>query len=308
MTHAPLPPGFGRTIAALVLALVALAVGGPVPARADAAPSPAALRVCADPDNLPFSNERGEGFENRIARAVADELRLPLRYAWSPQRRGFLRRTLGAGACDLVLGVPEGLDGVSTLRPYYVSSYAFVSARDRHLHLRAFDDLVLAHLKIGLPAIGVEGANPPPAAALALRGLGGSVVGFPPRPTSGDATAAGEIVDAVAAGEIDAAVLWGPSAGYHARRHGDRLEVVPVLSDPRQPGLAFVYPITAAVRRGDEAFGARVQDALDRRRDEIRAILEAYGVPLVAPIAKPTAERRPPTPQDSHLATSIREQ
>lgn len=137
------------------------------------------LAVCADPSNLPFSNEQREGFENRIAQLIADDLHATLRYTWSAQRCSLLRRTLHAGECDGVIGVPGGLRGVLETRPYYASTYVFVTQRSRGLLFQDFDDPALRSMKIGLHALGAEGANTPPAGALARRSMTDNIVGFP---------------------------------------------------------------------------------------------------------------------------------
>jgi mxaJ protein len=200
------------------------------------------LVVCADPNNLPFSNDKLEGFENKIAGLIAENLHASVSYTWQIQRRGFLRRTLQAGACDVVMGVPAaGLPEVSVTRPYYTSTYVFVSAKSRHLNLGSFDEPALPRLKIGLHAIGMEGTNTPPARALASRGIVGNIVGFSMWGEDGVENPQARVIDAVAAGEIDTAIVWGPFAGYFAKRYGDRLAVVPVAPDPRMPSLAFTF-------------------------------------------------------------------
>jgi mxaJ protein len=248
------------------------------PSMAD---QPRVLAVCADPDNLPYSNDRLEGFENRIAGLIAEELHTSIRYTWSVQRRGFLRRTLQAGACDVVMGVPAGLPGVSVTHPYYASTYVFVSMRSRNLQLGDFDAPVLRALKVGLQAVGAEGANTPPASALARRGLANNVVGFATWGEDNGENPQARIIDAVAAGEIDTAVVWGPFAGYFAKRHQDRLILSPVAPDPQTPALPFVYEIALGVRNGEDAFKTQLQEILDRRQHDIQAILNEYGVPLV---------------------------
>jgi mxaJ protein len=267
----------------LLLALVTAAA----PVFASAADAvPRELAVCADPANLPYSNERQEGFENRIASLIAADLHTTLRYTWNVQRRSFLRRTLRAGECDVVIGLPVGLQGVAQTRPYYASTYVFVTARQRGLQqalqAQGFDAPVLRTLKIGVQALGAEGANTPPAGALARRGIVDQVVGFPMWGEENDETPQARIVDAVDSGEIDVAVVWGPFAGYFARRHGEALQVTPATADPEQPALAFRYEMTLGVRRGDDALLAELQQALDRRGPEIRAILNEYGIPQVA--------------------------
>ena len=292
MTRAQPMPGLAPAWP-LRLATAALAVAtcGAAAAADSAAGGPPELRVCADPSNLPYSNEQGEGFENRIAQIVAGDLHARVTYAWNMQRRGFLRRTLNARACDLVLDVPAGLEGVTALRPLWTSSYVFVTRKDAPVHPRDFDDPALRTLRIGLQAVGSEGANTPPAASLALRGLADHVVGYSMWATEDVASPVAALIDAVARREIDTAVVWGPFAGYFARQHGDALEVIPVTSDPRLPAMAYTYAMAPGVRRGDDAWGQRVQAALDRHADEIRALLVQYGVPLVsAPAVVASAE------------------
>ena len=248
------------------------------------APPQRELAVCADPANLPFSNDRLEGFENRIAQLVTEELHATLRYAWNLQRRSFLRRTLGAGACDLVLGAPVGWQGLSTTRPYYRSSYVFVSRRDSGLQaLHRFDDPALSHLKIGLHTVGAEGANTPPAMLLGRHGLGANVRGYPMWGEEKEEGTPGRLIDAVARGEVDVAVVWGPIAGYYARAHGGRLAVVPAEDDAAAPELPMSFDVAMGVRRTDESLRQEVQAALDRRSPEVRAILAGYGVPLARP-------------------------
>ncbi|MFM9916669.1 MAG: quinoprotein dehydrogenase-associated putative ABC transporter substrate-binding protein [Rhizobacter sp.] len=240
------------------------------------------LAVCADPSNLPFSNDRGEGFENRIASLLADELHATVNYTWNMQRRSFLRRTLKAGACDVVIGLPTGLQGVAQTRPYYGSSYAFVTPRQGGAQVSGFDDPGLRKLKIGLQAVGAEGSNTPPASALARRGLSDHVVGFSMWGEESDETPQAHIVDAVAYGEIDMAIVWGPVAGYFAQRHGDQLTVTPVTGDPLQPTATFQFEMAVSVRPGDNELLKELQQALDRRQPDIQAILQTYGVPLLA--------------------------
>jgi mxaJ protein len=257
----------------LALALVVVLSAG------EAAAQERELRVCADPDNLPFSNERLEGFENKIAELIAKELDAALRYTWASQRRGFIRQTLKAGKCDLLVGVPSGYELVLSTKPYYRSTYVFVYAKSKNLELRSFDDPVLRQLKIGLHAFGEDGANSPPAHALARRGIARNVVGFTILNTEGSPP--GRIIDAVAAGEIDVAIVWGPFAGYFTKRERVELEVVPVSSSTDLPFLPFVYDMSMGVRRGEDALKDRLEGILDRRRGDIQSLLERYGIPLV---------------------------
>jgi quinoprotein dehydrogenase-associated probable ABC transporter substrate-binding protein len=263
----------------VAMVLAALASAGEVAAQ------DRELRVCADPDNLPFSNERLEGFENKVAKLIADDLNATLRYTWASQRRGFIRQTLKAGKCDLIMGVPNGYEMVLTTKPYYRSTYVFVYAKSKNLELRSFDDPVLRQLKIGLHAFGEDGANAPPAHALARRGIAGNVIGFTILNTA--QSPPGKIIDAVAAGDIDVAIVWGPFAGYFAAREPVELTVVPVSSSTDLPYLPFVFDMSMGVRRGDTALKEQMEGIVDRRRGDIQKILEAYGVPLIseAPLA-----------------------
>src|SRR5215203_3700431 len=161
----------------LAAVLAALALRAPEPASAQTAVPVRVLRVCADPNNLPYSNERQEGFENRIAELVAREMKAELRYVWWAQRRGYIRSTLRAGLCDLFIGMPTGLDMVLVTRPYYRSTYAFVTRRDGP-RITSFDDPRLKRLRVGVQIIGDDFANAPPAEALAHRGIVRNVRGY----------------------------------------------------------------------------------------------------------------------------------
>lgn len=241
------------------------------------------LVVCADPANLPFSNERGEGFENRLAELVARDLEASVRYVWNVTWRASFLRPLRKGVCDVVMGVPDGLSGVAVTRPYYTSTYVFVSARSRGLHLGGFDDPALRDLRLGLHALGAQGANTPPAAALARRGLTGNVTGYPMWGEDPAANPQGKIVAAVASGEIDAAIVWGPIGGYFARPFDNRLALTPIDTASSSPDAPFVYAISIGVREDNTALRTALDRALDRHRPEIRSILDEFGVPLVAP-------------------------
>lgn len=275
-------------LALAVIALNSCAGRAERPARTAPTPTPhtiarpeGVLRVCADPNNLPFSNERGEGFENRIAGLLAADLGAELQYTWWAQRRGFFRNTLRAGACDVVVGVPASFELALTTTPYYRSTYAFVYRKDRRLGVRSFDDAALKNLKIGVQVVGDDGANTPPAHALAARGIIQNVRGYTLYGDYSRPSPPARIVEAVAAGEVDLGVVWGPQAGYFARRQRVPLEVVPVSPRIDLPFLPFVYDISMGVRRGDEALLADLERFLERRRPDIERILEEYGVPRV---------------------------
>ena len=185
-----------------LLGAVGLAVAAPV--------APAPLRVCADPNNLPFSDAHGGGFENKIVELMARDLGQTVHYTWWAQRRGFVRNTLKADSCDLWPGVAAGLETLATTtRPYYRSSYVFVSRADRHLDIRSFDDPRLRALKIGVQMVGNDAQNTPPTHALARRGIIGNVRGFMLYGDYTQPSPPAAIVDAVARGDVDVAVVWG---------------------------------------------------------------------------------------------------
>jgi mxaJ protein len=237
------------------------------------------LRVCSDPNNLPFSNQREEGFENRIAELLADELDARLTYTWWPQRRAFLRHTLHAGECDLVMGVPSSFEMALPTRPYYRSSYVFVTRKDRSLDIRSYDDPRLLELRVGVHLIGDDGANTPPVHALTQRGAIHNLVGFRLFGDYSEENPPARLVEAVARDEVDVAVAWGPLAGYFAPLQEVELEVVPVSPQIVLPFLPMVYDISMGVRREDTVFVRELEEILDRRRDDVEEILNLYGVP-----------------------------
>ena len=235
------------------------------------------LRVCADPNSLPFSNQRREGLENRLADLVARELNTTVRYVWWAQRRGFVRNTLAAGQCDVIMGVPSSLPSVLTTRPYYRSRYVFVTRADRNLRVRSFDDPRLRGLRIGVQVVG-EGANTPPMDALARRGLAENLVGYTVFGDYAQPNPPAWIMEAVSRREVDVAVVWGPLAGFFAKRYRARLELTPVPSDGTLP---FEFSISMGVRKEDETLRAKLDRVLEQRRADVDRILADYGVPRV---------------------------
>jgi mxaJ protein len=239
------------------------------------------LRVCSDPNNLPFSNQREEGFENRLANLIAAELGETVRYTWRAQHRGFIRNTLAAGVCDVVMAMPEGAGQVLTTRPYYRSTYVFVYRKDRRLQVRSLDDPVLRKLRIGVQLVGADYTNTPPVHALSRRGIVKNLVGFSVLGDYSQPNPPARIMDAVIAREVDLGIVWGPLAGYFAKRAPVRLEIVPLTPSVDPPGLHFAFDIALAVRRGDEKLRRQLQEVLDRRRSSIDSMLTDYGVPLL---------------------------
>jgi mxaJ protein len=249
--------------------------------KGDAAPAPPAreLRVCADPNNLPYSNRKLEGFENRLAEMVARDLHASLRYTWWPQHRGFLRNTLKAGTCDVVMGLPSSVELAATTRPYYRSTYVFVYRQDRGIAVRSFDDPVLRKLKIGVQMVGDDGYNSPPAHALANRGIIDNIAGYSVYGDYSQPNPPARIVEAVARGDVDLAVVWGPLAGYFAPRQRAPLELVAVSPQIDRPFLPFVFDMSMGVRRGDDKLRAELESFIERRQPEIDALLDRYGIP-----------------------------
>ncbi|HEX6042806.1 substrate-binding domain-containing protein [Longimicrobium sp.] len=241
------------------------------------------LRVCADPNNLPFSNEAGEGFENRIAALIAREMGATVKYTWWAQRRGFIRNTLRTGECDLVTGIPASFELALPTRPYYRSTYVFVYRQDAEFEVRSFDDPVLKRLTIGVHLIGDDGANAPPAHALSKRGMIENVRGYTLYGDYARPNPPARILDAVASGELDVAVVWGPLAGYFVPRQRVKMKIVPVQPQVDLPFLPMVYDIAMGTRRDDALLMNEVQEILQRRRAEVEAILDEYGVPRVGP-------------------------
>ena len=238
------------------------------------------LRICADPNNLPFSNDKLEGFENKIVAILAEELAAVPTYTWWAQRRGFVRNTLKAGDCDLVPGVPAQMELLRTTMPYYRSTYVFVTRPDGPA-IGSLDDPILAKLRLGVQLIGNDGMNTPPAHALARRGHIANVRGYPvygdyrlPNPPA-------HIIDAVASQEIDVAVVWGPLAGYFAAAESPELRVTPVLPQADGSALPMVFDISMGVRTADAKLKNEIDGALARRRVEIDAVLASYHVPRV---------------------------
>lgn len=238
------------------------------------------LRVCADPNNLPFSNDALEGFENRIAALVGDELDARIEYVWWAQRRGFIRNTLREGACDAVMGVPARFEMTRTTAPYYRSSYVFVT-RAGSYQPASFDDPFLASATIGVHLIGDDFANSPPAHALSARGLIDNIRGYSIYGDYKQPNPPAQLVRAVADGDIDVAVAWGPLAGYFALTSPVPLQLTRVRPD-EEPPFPFVFDMAMGVARPNETLQRELDGVISRRRADIDAILREYGVPVLA--------------------------
>jgi len=276
-------PTVGRASRIVLLGL--LLVNAPLLAAAERT----ALKVCADPYNMPFSNEEQQGFENRIAELMAEWLELPLEYAWFPQRMGFIRNTLraeigeGVYKCDLVMGVPDRFELAATTEPYYASTWSLVYAKGRSLDdIRAPGDVaklpqqVRNELRFGLFDRG------PAQLWVFKQGLMGQAVPYPAQlghlrdtPTV--------ILQDMLDDKVDITMIWGPFAGYFLREHAQgKLAMLPMSAESQQGEMKFNYNIAMAVRYGEKEWKQQVNRFIVEQRDAIRGVLEDYGVPLVA--------------------------
>jgi len=237
------------------------------------------LVVCADPNNLPFSSRDGRGFENRLAELVARDMGVRLRYVWWAQRRGFVRNTLTEAKCELWPGVAAGLERVLTTKPYYRSTYVFVSRADSKLDGLTLDDPRLKTVSVGVQMIGNDAMNTPPAHALARRGVVQNVRGYSVYGNYAHPNPPARIVEAVAHREIDVGLVWGPLAGYFASRSSTALRVQPVTPVLDEGVLPMTYSIAMGVSRAEPRLRARVDEILQAEAPVIGKILDAYHIP-----------------------------
>ena len=251
---------------------------------------PKVLRVCADPRNLPFSNEKGEGFENKLAELFAEKLQKKLDYMFFPQATGFVRVTLGAHRCDVIMGFPQGDDLAQGTNPYYRTAYALVAKPGSGLdEVSTLKDERLKGRHIGIVA------GTPPATNMAVNGL---MVNAKPYPlmidTRIDSSAVAMIKDLMA-GEIDAGILWGPMAGYYAKQASPPLHVTPLVKETSGPRLA--YRVGMGVRSADQNWKRLLNRLIQENQPAINKILLDFGVPLLdendRPISAETATKRP---------------
>ena len=233
-----------RWVVALLAAALLLGSCNLVPQRT--------LTACADPNNLPFSNRAGQGFENKLAQLIAADLHARLDYVWWAQRRGYVRNTLSERKCDLWPGIGSNVETVATSRPYYRSTYLFVTRADKPLGGLTLDDPRLKKLRIGVQMVGDDASNTPPAHALASRGIVGNVRGFMLYGDYAKSNPPAEIVRAVERGDVDVAMVWGPLAGYFAARSPVALRLEPVtpwLADMQWP---MQFDISVGVQKDDQ--------------------------------------------------------
>ncbi|WP_314957647.1 substrate-binding domain-containing protein [Bradyrhizobium cosmicum] len=239
------------------------------------------LRVCADPNNMPFSNSAQLGFENRLATLIADHLGKQVSYTWWAQRRGFIRNTLKAGKCDVVMGVSSTYDLVEATIPYYRSTYVFLSRQDQHLDVTSLLDPRLRKLRIGVHLIGDDGNNTPPAQALGEQGIVDNVRGYSIYGDYREANPPARLLEAVESREIELAAAWGPLAGYFAKLSPVSLTVTPIQDGDRFAPQQFQFSISMGVRKGDHDLRDQLNAFIIGHRAEIATLLRDYGVPVV---------------------------
>jgi quinoprotein dehydrogenase-associated probable ABC transporter substrate-binding protein len=213
---------------------------------------------------------------------IARDLGMQVSYTWFPQRGAFFRKTLNAGKCDVVMGVPTGMERVSTTEPYYRSGYVFVSRRDRHLDIHSLDDPRLRRLRIGVHVLGDSDRDLPPVRALTDRGIVSNLVGYNIFGNMTETDPASDLIKAVEQGKVDIVVAWGPMAGYFARHSPVPLRVDTIDPDPQNPSLPMAFDIAIGVRSTDQELTQKLNQEIDRRKPEIRHLLETYGVPQAA--------------------------
>ena len=260
-----------RLIAAILGAAVCIGAPQSLAQTSDLV-SQSRFRVCADPANLPLSSDTGEGFENRIAELFAEKLDRPLEYTWFPQALGFVRRTLAAKRCDVIIGFAQGHELVLNTNHYYTSAYVMVTKPDSPLaSVDRISDPALQGKRIGVMA------GAPPATHMARRGLIGDAKGYKLMVDRRIESPAEEAIADLISGETDAAILWGPIGGNLAKREG--LAVTPLLNEEGAPRM--FYRITMGVRQGELVWKRELNKIIRRNQAEIDAILRDFGVPLI---------------------------
>jgi quinoprotein dehydrogenase-associated probable ABC transporter substrate-binding protein len=231
------------------------------------------LEVCADPNNLPFSDEKKEGFENKIAELIGAELGRPVDYVWFPQVIGFVRNTLRANRCDLVMGTVAGDEIMQTTNPYYFTTYVILWRSDKEFAFAGLDDPRLKTLRLGVVA------GTPPSDLLVRYDLMSHTKPYALSVDTRFESPPREMVQDVVAGTIDVGFLWGPIAGYYRKRDALPLTLVPLKSEPGAPRMA--YHIAMGVRANEPEWRRGINAAILKRQAEITAILRDYGVPLL---------------------------
>jgi mxaJ protein len=239
------------------------------------------LRVCADPNNMPFSNSNGEGFENKLSQIIAQDLGDNVEYTWWAQRRGYVRNTVKAGNCDVWLGVVTDIERLDTTRPYYRSTYVFVSRTDRHLDIKSIDDPRLRTLTIGVQMVGDDAMNTPPAHALARRGIVTNVRGYMLYGDYSRPDPQRAVIDAVENGGLDVAIVWGPIAGFFAATERHPLTLTPVEPTMDAGIWPMQFDISTGVRHGNSKLKDLIEQVLEHRHQAIISLLQEYNVPIL---------------------------
>ena len=272
----------------LLLTGAGLAVATPAYAQRPGPRDPGLIRVCADPDNMPSSNDKNEGYENKIAELIATDLKTKLSYVWYPTRRGYFR-ILNGMYCDMAVEAPSGLDMAGVTKPYFRSGYVFVARQGSGLeNLNSLADPRLKKLKIGVNMYTSDAENSPPAMALSRYGVVGNLTGY--FTFFSDQVRPEDIIKGVANKDVDIAIAWGPLAGYFAKQSPVPLVLTPLPARDSLSDLPFQYNMGIAVRRRDKEFRDSLQAVLERRRPEIDAILKQYNVPVM-PIVTEAQEK-----------------
>jgi quinoprotein dehydrogenase-associated probable ABC transporter substrate-binding protein len=244
------------------------------------AAEPQDLWVCADRNNLPYSNDREQGFENKLAEMVAHDLGRTLHYVWWPPSPTLSHKIFRRGACDVIMGIPsKGYDLAEPTLPYYRSTYVFVSQRDRHVAIQSFDDPSLRIARIGVHVI--DDGLTPAAQELATRGMIRNIVGYNIFGNLATANPAADLIRAVVQGDVDVAIAWGPLAGYFAERASVPLRVSLICAASLKTSVPVAFDISMGVRRGEEPLREQLNQEIARRLNDIHALLLSYGVPLV---------------------------
>lgn len=274
-----------KTLLTGCLVAVALVMVLPVgAARAEEVKDAKELKVCGDPNNLPFSNEKLEGIENKLANVIAKDLGMTVAYTWWPHQRGVVKRALNTGRCDVMLGIPTGYDLVLWTKPYYRTGYVIAYRKRPGFKIRSLDDPQLKSLKVGVLV------NTPPHLALAERGIVDNVVGYQLMFDSNFHAEdyPGKLVEDMIAGQVDVALVWGPIAGYFAKKKNAPIEVVP-LEDSPDGSTHYAFNIAMGVRKKDTELRDKLDESLVRKHDEIEHVLKDFGVPLL-----PVSEEKAP--------------
>jgi len=244
------------------------------------------LRVCADPDNLPASNQAGQGYEIKIAELIAQTWGWRVEYAWWPVRRGFFSRALNGRYCDVAITAPSGLDIAGVTGPYFRSAYFIVYRKDSGLDLSSLADTAFRRLRIGVHILNSDAENTPPAMAMSVFGVVGNLVGFP---TNFSDIYRPEDIFRALGDSIDVAIVWGPIAGFFVQQSKVPLVMQRVAEDTVQ-GIPFVYSMGMGVRRRDTQFRDSLDAVIDQKRGDMEKILQSYNVPML-----PLDVGRPPS-------------